>query len=393
MDRPVIIETPLSVRTSVEKLVVRPWSRDILTPAFLRQWKDLARRSVTPNPFLEPEFVLAALDHLQDLADPVFLTIDDPQGRLLGLGVFEEVAGSRRLPIPHLRSWQTPHTYLDSLLLDRRVADEASAAFWHYLAEGHHSWHGVEFPQFRLGDTFDSIFNGAAGAAGVELSDNKSWSRATLRTDQSPEQMARGISSKRAKSLRRGWHELERRGPTTFHLDRCDDSTVAGPVSEFLRLEALGWKAEQGTALDCCEEQRGFFRAMMSAFAASGRTLFSRIEVGGETVATVAHILSGEGAFAFKLGWDPSLERGCPGFQLKSQLVEHAEQLLPETRWVDSCSTEGSFIEHVWADRSEFRHRLYLTSRVASVAASVVGKVRVLRDVLLGRTPATTERK
>src|SRR6218665_3708885 len=116
MDRPVIIETPLSVRTSVEKLVVRPWSRDILTPAFLRQWKDLARRSVTPNPFLEPEFVLAALDHLKDLADPVFLTIDDPQGRLLGLGVFEEVAGSRRLPIPHLRSWQTPHTYLDSLL-------------------------------------------------------------------------------------------------------------------------------------------------------------------------------------------------------------------------------------------------------------------------------------
>jgi len=388
MDRPVIVETPVSVRPSAERLAVRAWSREVLTPAFLRQWKELARRSLTPNPFLESEFVLPALDHLSGLSEPLFLTVDDPQGRLVGLGIFEEVAGSRRLPIPHLRSWQTPHTYLDGLLLDCRVADEAAAAFWQYLGEGPHSWHGVEFPQLRGDDDFDQALSRAAETAGVEWSEIRTWSRAMLRTDQPPEELERGISPKRAKSLRRGWHELERRGVAGFRVDRHDASSITKPVDDFLRLEALGWKAEEGTALDCCEDQRKFFRAMMSAFAAGGKTLFSRIDVGGETVATVAHILSGEGAFAFKLGWDPTMERGCPGFQLKARLTEHAEELLPETRWVDSCSTEGSFIEHVWADRSEFRHRLFLTSRAASVAASVVGKVRGLRDVLLGRSTA-----
>lgn len=377
--------TPAPVRRLPLGLVTRFVGREILTPVFVRRWKDLARRSLTPNPFIEPEFVLPALEHLPGLSEPVFATIEDCHGRLVGIGVFEEASPSRRLPVPHLRAWQTPHTYLDGLLIDRGLAPEVLEHFWHGLADGAHAWHGVEFPKLRESDPLGTLMRATASSAGIEWSDARSWTRAMLQTDQSPEELARGISTKRAKSLRRGWHELERIGPAGFRLDRCDADSVATPVEEFLRLEALGWKADEGTALDCCTENRTFFRGMMSEFAASGRTLFSRIQVNQATVAIVAHILGGEGAFAFKLGWDPQTERGCPGFQLKARLVEHADELLPDLRWVDSCASEGSFIEHVWADRSRFQSRMFLTSRAAVVASALVGTARSIRDVLLGR--------
>ena len=366
-------------------LTTRFAGRDLLTPAFIRRWRDLASRSLTPNPFIEPEFVLPALQHLPGLSKPVLATVEDHRGRLLGLGLFEEVPASRRLPVPHLRAWQTPHTYLDGLLVDRSVAPEVLRQFWTELIEGSHSWHGVEFPRFREADSLGELMSSTAASANVEWSDARTWTRAMLRTDQSPEQLARGVSPKRARSLRRGWRELERLGSTEFRVDRCDAESVATPIAEFLGLEALGWKAANGTALDCCEDNRRFFQEMMAGFAASGRTLFSRVRVNQSTIAIVAHVLSGEGAFAFKLGWDPETERGCPGFQLKAQLLEHAEELLPDIRWVDSCASEGSFIEHVWADRSRFQSRMFLTSRAAVVASAVLGTARSIRNALLGR--------
>jgi len=381
-----VAPTPASPAIRTDRTFVRRLLLEEIDTAFERRWKDLARRSLTPNPFLEPEFVLPALEHLPDLARPVFLAVEGDRGALVGLGIFEEVSGSRRLPIPHLRSWQTPHTYLDGLLLDRRIPELAVSSLWKYLVNDSHAWHGVEFPRLREGDELDAALTFISEQAEVEWVDGRSIVRAQLETDWSPEVQQAAISPKRAKSLRRGWHELERRGATAFHVERHDQTTVAGPVTDFLRLESLGWKADEGTAMECCAEQRAFFVSMMDRFAASGRTLFTTVTVDGATVGTVAHLISGAGAFAFKLGWDPAFERGCPGFQLKAHLAEHADELLPEIRWVDSCSSEGSFIEHLWGGRTTVRSRLFLTSRAASVAAMFVDKVKSIRDVLLGRS-------
>jgi CelD/BcsL family acetyltransferase involved in cellulose biosynthesis len=375
-------ERSLVSRNAAQARLLR---RSEIDDTFVREWRSLAGRSVSPNPFLDPAFVLPAIDELPDLPDPVFIAVESSNGTLTGLGIFEEVSSSRRMPIAHLRAWQTPHTYLDGLLLDRDSADQAMAAIWSLLLEPGNRWHGVEFPRLKQGDALDSILEQSADQAHIDWQDGRLWTRAALNLDVAAEgESSLSASTKRAKSLRRGWHELQRHGAVEFRIVHESDE-IPDATSNFLFLEALGWKAASGTAVDCCPQQRRFFERMVQLFAADDRAFFSQITIDSRPIATVAHLVSGAGAFAYKLGWDPQFERGCPGYQLKAKLAEHASLIPAGVEWVDSCASEGSFIEHVWSGRTTLRNRMFVTSRAGSVIASVLGGLRGIRDAFRGK--------
>jgi len=346
---------------------------------FHRAWLDLEQQASSRNPFQSASYVLAAARHLPEVAAPLILTVEC-QGELQSLCVFENVAATRRLPVRHLRAWQTPHTYFDTPLLRTGSAERSMEVFWDFLLRGSHDWHGVEFPRFPNHDAVSRIFEGTAQAEKIPCLKGLCWERASLNFRECAEQdVMQHLSVKRMKSLRRGWRELEKLGDVRFEVQH-DPHQMAQCAEELMHLESLGWKSTVGTALASQASHQQFFREMVAGFTQQQDVFFTRITVNGQAIVSVAHLKAHDTAYAFKMGWNPATERGCPGFQIKLQTV-HQRSLLPAgIQQIDSCSSPGSFIEHVWPHRRSFCNRVYVTSPVGNLTATMVSGLRWMRD-------------
>jgi len=355
---------------------VRTW--DDVDATLLSRWRKLETRSLTSAPFQSAHFVAAAVENLK-VANPLLITIERGE-QLVGLGLFESIRACRRMPIPHLRSWQTPHTFTDTMLIDRDDAQPTANAFWEWLSRDHDEWHAVEFPRFQIESPLAELFDHTMMLHGVDHCTGRITERASIELQSSNDDLLlSSVSSRRARSLRRGWRWLQKQGDVDFVVVR-EPEEMDQATEELLALEAMGWKADIGTALAVSAEQTAFFRQMVRSFANENRIAFSQIRVEKRPVASVVHLLHGNTASAFKLGWDPAFERGCPGFQLKALLCSHADAELPELRLIDSCSQPGSFIENVWPHRMAIANRMYCTTNAGHLAGAMVGGLRWVRN-------------
>lgn len=340
------------------------------------EWRNLFSQSVTPPPFLSPSFAVPAVQcHLA--SPPRVLTVESDR-RLIGLWLFEDVATSRRMPLPHWRSWQTCHTYQTGLLIHQEHASAALNTFWQRVASVDGT-NAVEFPMLATGSALQNSLLASSHQRGVTCWQGHDVERAALQLDGDlPDRMLQRISSRRMRSLRRGQRFLEKQGELTFQILTKPEEIEAG-INTLLELEAAGWKRAEGTALSCNANQEQFFRAMIHRFALMNSVFFTQLSVDGKPVAVVAHLRIGQQAYAFKMGWDPAFERGCPGYLIKAQLIQHAEEL-PRITSIDSCSQPGSFIEHLWPDRLTFATHLFMTSRAGRIAGTIIDGLRTARD-------------
>ncbi|WP_197444311.1 GNAT family N-acetyltransferase [Maioricimonas rarisocia] len=345
-------------------------------------WRRLAQQCLEPNAFLAPDFVLPATRHLQPASQPLLVWGETPTGRIVGLGVFEAVAGSPRLPLPHLRSWQTIHTFLDGFLVAEDGAETFFEGFWEFVSQS--EWHGVELLRCPANGRMASALFNSAERLGVATHSGRTWERAMLRPREGgPETLTASTSVRRARSLRRSWRLLQRHG--TPHVEFCrDPATIAQSAATLLFLEDLGWKHRAGTSLAADPRQKEFFEDLVSRFAESNQIVFSELRIDDRTIASVVNLVSGGAAFAFKLGWDPQFERACPGYQLKAQTVVEGPAHLADLDFIDSCASPGSFIEHVWPERRTLCAPLFLASRRSRAARHLVDAARTLRDLWRG---------
>ncbi|MCA9081786.1 MAG: hypothetical protein KDA58_14585 [Planctomycetaceae bacterium] len=222
-------------------------------------WLDLERHALDGNPFCSLHHVRAAALHLRSATPPQVLLIWSGS-QLLGLSVLEATLSTKYLPLPHLRLWSTEHTFLDGLLLRRNQAYTASDALWDFLMRGRHPWHGMEFSQAPVDSpTFAALF-ATADEWNVPVWKGPKYERASLipRTA-GPNRLVTSTSIGRARSLRKGHRQLEKFGEVRFEIiDSGQDLGTA--TNELLRLEALGWKSDCGTALSASEHGDSYFR-------------------------------------------------------------------------------------------------------------------------------------
>ncbi len=349
-----------------------------IDPRSLAAWEDLERHAVSSTPFLCRSFVKSAIDAKLGQQEPIYIVIEQ-ENRWIGLGVFESVAATRTVPVAHLRSWRTNHTFLDGMLIRAGKDQLALNAFWNFMKTKHHSWYAVEFKQLAQDDFTSKKIEASATEAGVEFIKGPNSSRASIEFPLDNPDRSNGISKRRARSLRQGWNWLSKQGKVSFDLQR-NHKKLRQSTLRFLELEAMGWKSNMGTALASREAEKEFFIDLVDRFARQDRVFFLELSIDETVIASVVHFIAGDISYAFKLGWDPYFSRGCPGFQLKAQTLFHAQRLLPQLKMIDSCACPGSFIEHVWGRRREIAPQVFITSRFASIACSMLGGIKWIRD-------------
>ena len=122
-------------------------------------------------------------------------------------------------------------------------------------------------------------------------------------------------------------------------------------LERFLGIEASGWKARAGTALQQNNEQRTFVFEALTALHANAELAMLELTVDGQAVAMNSALLCGDGGYYFKIAHDERWQRYSPGAVLE---LEFADWLHTSTdvAWLDSCADPNHpMIDRVWDGR------------------------------------------
>ena len=315
-----------------------------LAPAVEDAWRELAARALVPNPFVEADFVLPAARHLG--AAVALLTVRDGEDLRACVPV-RRVRRWRRVPVPMIVSWHHRYCFLGTPLLDRDAPAAAVDAIIHDLRRSAGAASLLALEWVDVGDVLTELESGVS-RAGRAMARLESFSRPLLlrATADAHHDTLGDETSKRLARRRRAL--VRDHGSARTVVVEPDASSV----ERFLKIEASGWKGEQGTALASRAEDAAFFREVCERFARSGRLELRSLDLSdGSSIAMSCRLVAGDGAFCFKVGHDESFRKYAPGNQIEVDTMEELEGS-PVPRWVDSCSDpDNDFFGRLFPER------------------------------------------
>lgn len=98
-------------------------------------------------------------------------------------------------------------------------------------------------------------------------------------------------------------------------------------LADGYRVEASGWKGEQGTAIISQPQTEAFYTAVARAFAARGELRFSHIRLDGESAAFDFTLLHCGRLYLLKTGFDERFRKLAPGLVMRLSIIERCFEL------------------------------------------------------------------
>ncbi|MFC7053387.1 GNAT family N-acetyltransferase [Hansschlegelia quercus] len=344
---------PLDLAAPIERQAVSPLDFRLVTIAELGRshaaWDDLAARALEPNLFCEADFAIpASAIKAVGGADKVRIATVWDGDRLMAAAA---VVTRGAPPIAAMLS-TTPWAFFGALgapLLDAGQPVRAAEGLLDGLAR-----RGDAAFLLRLlpeGGATAAAFREACAATGRKIVRIDSHERAALSTDAAAEDyLTESLSSKKLKELRRQLRRLGDEAPVTFREARSEEDVTAA-LERFLKLETLGWKGENGSAMASNPDQLGFVRALFAARAAKGSARVIELCVGEETAAAGLVLTGGRQAWFYKIAYDERYSKCSPGVQLTIELTKRLIED-PSIDTVDSTAIANHpMIDHIWRER------------------------------------------
>jgi len=347
--------------------------------ADIDEWLGLESHAVEGNCFLSPCFVLPAARHLAPASNLIVIRIwSGAPRRLIGLGVFEIQAPTRRRPLSCLVAFRTVHTFSTGLLLDKSAAAAALHGFVRYVSLPDQPWHAVEFTDLNVSGPFGAAFMEHLEQEQCGWCEREGYRRAVL------DLAAEAPVSKLTPSYKRDLNRLRRRlqdsGKLEFVVTR-GSAMDARQIEEFLRLENLGWKGRGSSSLLARAHHAAFFREIVAAFAERDRAFFYHLTLDGVTIASASNFTAEDVGYAFKIGWDPRYARFSPGSLNELAFLEWLPDHRLSVRRIDSGALAGSFIERLWKDSCSMSMGYVPTSAHGRMMLSLMKRAWVARRV------------
>lgn len=310
-----------------------------------RAWAELADRAAEPNPFLRPEFVLAAV---RSREPQIALAVVRESGRWLACLPVRRAPRWGLLPLPCLGPWLVDYAYLGTPLVDRDAVPAGVDALLELVARERVAAALVLHPLDPAGPVGAALLAGARDR-GAEPVVHAEFERAELRRRPEQTYLEEAVSSASRKKLRKAARTLA--GELGAPLEVVDRTAEPEAAGTFLELERAGWKGEAGTALASDPADAAFFRAACAGLSAAGRMEIVSLEGGGRVAAMQCNLLDPPDLYAFKVAFDPELARFSPGAVLEVEAIERFHSAVAIER-ADSCSAPDSeLMNRLWPDR------------------------------------------
>lgn len=320
--------------------------------AYRAEWRDLARRAIEPNPFMEPDFALTAMLHLPASQRPVVAVVwqgvgAEPRARMIGVWGFEQgrFGGVAR-------TWKYKHSALGTPLIDRLAATRSVDAVLAWLRERRLGQSALVLRDLARGGAAAELIADRCASQGLVSTGLNEHERAALRPDAAEARQRRHgtRTRKHEREVDRLARRLAETGEVSFgSATEAADIRVASEW--FLALEQAGWKGRRRTAFLSDAGDAAFLRAALRQLASAGKCRIDWIAVDGRPIAMAIVLRSADRAYYWKTAYDERYARYSPGVQLTRALAER--QLAdPAVQITDSCAIANHpMIDRLWPSR------------------------------------------
>lgn len=337
----------------------------------LARWSECGASSLEPNPFFEPDWLLPALEYL-DESPTTMLVLAEHRGSVQAF-----------VPIVAVNADQSDIACDDkhSALLTRASPTAVTLGTPLVTAEGGHEALACLMAAIRGeaerrgaslvvmewvehdGPTAQLLRDVSIGTKNP-LVEFDVWERGFLRRQvgDNDRYWLRSIGKNRQRTIRQHHRQLSAALGTCPRLRVRTDSAA---VDAFLRLEASGWKGHRpgGLAFRRQAATTTFFEVVCDRHLDDGRMWFVSLEGDSTPIAMICCIRAREGVFAYRTAYDEAFARFGPGVEVFLAAVEHFHRET-DARWFDTCSAPGN--QHLLALFPDRRSMSTLMFRVAS---------------------------
>lgn len=351
------------------------WIRGADLSHIAKAWSDLSSRAVETNAYFEPEFVLPAIERLNNLAGFAVLAVWDISAsadRLVGILPVEMQRFRWGLPVRVVVGLSHNYGPLGTPLLDREQAHTVAGALLDSLSRG-----PLRADYLLL--SYLNLSGEAVGALRAAMAE-----RGLTALPFNPHQRAMKFRStadeghKKFKELARQHRRLEEKGTVAFEVV-TDSMRIETDVEAFLTLEAAGWKGRAGTATLQRPDRTAFFRQVVRGMAAVGKAQTHSLRVDGKPIAIGITFTSQNRAWFWKIAYDEAYSKYSPGVQLAMHVTNYFRHR-PDILVIDSTADANHpMIDRLWLGRADMADWLISLNPQAVAGRAIVGRLEGLR--------------
>lgn len=334
--------------------------------ALRSDWRDLVSRALEPNVFYDPAFALAAAPAF---GDPHAVAVWTKSGKLIGL--FPAHIERRYGVLATLTGWTHPYAPFGVPLVDRDEAEPAIAGFLDHIEANEHLPKLLMLPLIATSGPFAEALARVLLRHGGAMEIFGAHQRALLApASERIKYLDGAVSAKKLKEFRRQRRRLLDKGQLHTWTAQTADK-IPRALSDFLALEASGWKGRRGSAAAQHGAHHAFMREALIELAGDGNARIDALMHNGHPLAATIVLRSGTSAWFWKIAYDEEFARASPGVQATLDLTE-SMLAQPDILRVDSCATAGHpMIDHLW------RERLALGDLLIAPSAATLAQLRV----------------
>jgi hypothetical protein len=344
-------------------------------------WHDLIARASSPNAFMNPAALAAAVVTGFAAIRLLLAWEEDGAGRkLVGVWALQLRKFAPLWPVV-LDALPFNYAFVSSPIVDPAYADAVIAAFFSAIENS-------TLPKVLNLPSLDA--EGPVYAA-ILMALAKRGTEPLVLSELSRPYVTRESGVKRTgstrKKLRQDWNRLSALGTAEIGNDRTP-AGVAEAFEAFLALEKASWKGERGTALLSNESDAAFVRRLIHDLAERQAASVAELKLNGEVIAAQVLMYCGDTAYTWKTAFDAAYARYSPGTLLVDKITD---ELLAsaDIKAINSCAAESSFMGQLWSGRRAMADMLVdigpgksLGYRVEALRLTGYQRLRDLRDRL-----------
>ena len=285
-------------------------------PAFIAleaEWNDAVERASVPHPFLRHEWVRTWWDCFAGDRQLHIIVVRDDD-RIVGIApLMRETTTSYGLSIRRLAVLANDHTPRTDFLVTGN-ADDVYEAIWSALRDGMDQWDVVQLTQLLKGSPTVSAMTRFAAAEGLPTGTWKSSDSPYLELAGTWDSYWAGLSAKFRSNVRNRLTRLTQIGEPGLEI-LSEETAIARACDDAWRLEASGWKDQEGTSICSDPAVRKFYTLLAERASARGWLRLLFLTVGGKRIAVSYSAVHDGRLFLLKTGHDREFHT-CSPFKL-----------------------------------------------------------------------------
>jgi len=277
------------------------------------EWNDAVQRANVPHPFLRHEWVRTWWDCFGGDRQLHIIVVRDDD-RIVGIApLMRETTTSYGLSIRRLAVIANDHTPRTDFLVAGN-ADDVYGAIWNALRDGMDQWDVVQLTQLLKGSPTVSAMTRFAAAAGLPTGTWKSSDSPYLALEGTWDSYWASLPAKFRSNVRNRLSRLTQIGEPGLEI-LSEDTAIARACDDAWRLEASGWKDQEGTSICSDPAVRKFYTLLAERASARGWLRLLFLTVGGKRIAVSYSAVHDGRLFLLKTGHDREFHT-CSPFKL-----------------------------------------------------------------------------